>query len=716
MSEPFSSDYWYRVATLKPRLRAHARVHRHEYRGQPWYVLQDTSTGRHHRFSPEAYAVIGPMDGRRTVQAIWEAAAASLGERAPTQVEIIRILAQLHAADLLQSDVPPDSAEILERQQRQRRARWRRQLLSPLAWRFPLFDPERLLARLAPLARPAFTRLAALAWLVTVGTALVLAGMHWEPLTHNIADRVLSAENLFLLWLLYPVVKGLHELGHGLAAKHWGAEVHEAGVMLLVFVPVPYVDASSTWAFPDKARRMAVSAAGIGVELLLAALALLLWLSAEPGLVRTLAYDVMLIGGVSTLLFNGNPLLRFDGYYVLADAIEIPNLAARANRYLGYLMQRYAFGLAEAASPAGTPGERAWFVLYAIASFLYRMAVILFIVLFIAGKSLAAAAALGVWALATQVAWPLARGVHFVLASPSLRDRRVRALAASAALAAVLGALFVVPAPHATRAEGVVWLPEDAAVRAETAGFVRQVRVAPNTPVRAGQVLMACEAPLLEARVRVLEARLAELQARLNALRERDERVQAQVLRDELEAVEASLARERERTRSLLVRSPSDGTFVVPDGRELEGRFVRQGELLGYVVDAAEPAVARVIVPQDDIGLVRNGTRRVQIKLAAQPERTLEARIRHEVPAARERLPSAALGTAGGGPVAVDPSDAQGLTALEPVFQLDLALPEGARIPRKGGRVYVRFEHGDEPLAQQWLRRGRQLFLSRIDA
>jgi putative peptide zinc metalloprotease protein len=156
-------------------------------------------------------------------------------------------------------------------------------------------------------------------------------------------------------------------------ARRWGGEVHEIGLMLLVFSPVPYVDASSAWGFRDKRKRMVVGGVGIAVELFLGALALFVWLMVEPGMVRAVAYNVMLISGVSTLLFNGNPLLRFDGYYVLADAIEVPNLGARSNTYLGYLFQRYVLGIRTAESSAHSNGERAWMVVYGITSFFYRI-------------------------------------------------------------------------------------------------------------------------------------------------------------------------------------------------------------------------------------------------------------------------------------------------------------------------------------------------------
>ena len=158
------------------------------------------------------------------------------------------------------------------------------------------------------------------------------------------------------MWIAYPLVKGLHELGHGLTIQRWGGEVHELGLMLLVFIPVPYVEASAATTFPSKSRRMLVGAAGVMVELLLASLALLVWLSVEPGWVRDLAFDITVIGGVSALLFNGNPLLRFDGYYVFSDLLEIPNLASRSQRYYAYLGKRYLLGIAG----LGVAGSGPW--------------------------------------------------------------------------------------------------------------------------------------------------------------------------------------------------------------------------------------------------------------------------------------------------------------------------------------------------------------------
>ncbi|NIR31420.1 MAG: HlyD family efflux transporter periplasmic adaptor subunit [Gammaproteobacteria bacterium] len=714
MNESVFNPFWYRVAGLKPRLRSHAQIHRHHYRGQPWYVLQDHSSGRHHRFTPAAHAVIGLMDGKRTVHEIWETAAQRLVEDAPTQTETIQILARLHAADLLQCDVSPDTAEVFERHERQRGTQRRKHFSNPLSIRFPLLDPEGVLEGLAPLSHWLFSWLGALLWIGVVASGATLAAVHWDDLTHNLTDRLLSVQNLLLLWLTYPVIKAIHELAHGLAIKVRGGEVHEAGIMLLVFMPVPYVEASASSSFPYKTHRMLVGAAGIGAELFLAALALFVWLNVEPGIVHTVAYNTMLIGGISTLFFNGNPLLRFDGYYVLADAVEIPNLGPRSARYIGYLLQRYVFGLRDAESPATTSGERVWFIGYGVTSFIYRMFILFFIVVFIASKFFIAGIVLGIWALFMQIGLPLYKGVKFLAGNPQVRRRRLRVLCSTAGMVVLVALLvFVVPMPLSTRAEGIVWLPERAVVRSGTQGFIRRLLAESDSVVQPGDPLILCEDPLLDSRVDVLDARLAELEARFNAVEQKD-RVEAEVVKEELKTVEAALERARERKDELVIRSPAAGVFVVPRVHDLPGRFARQGDLLGYVLDDSEVTL-RVVVTQADIGLVRRHTEGVEVKLAGEPADTFPATVRREVPAADDRLPSAALGTAGGGPIPVDPSDPKGLKALQPVFEFELALTSGVRVPHKGARAFVRFDHGAEPLFKRWYRRGRQLFLKRFD-
>ncbi len=714
MSETLFSPSWYRVAMLKPRIRSHARILRQSFRDQVWFVLQDVAAERAHRFSPAAHHFIGLMDGQRTVQELWDATSTQLGDAAPTQEEVIRLLGQLHAADALLCDVPPDSMEVFRRHQKHERMQWKRRLWTPLALRFPLIDPDRFLVRTLPWVRPLMSWFGMLVWLAVVTAGAVLAASHWTDLTADISDRVLNPGNLVLLWFVYPVVKTLHELGHAYVTRKWGGEVHEIGIMLLVLSPVPYVDASAAWGFTDKYRRMAVGAAGILVELFLGSLALFVWLAVEPGVVRTLAYNVMLISGVSTVLFNGNPLLRFDGYYVLADALEIPNLGTRSNRYLGYLFQRYAVRVADAESPANSTGERFWLLSYGIASFLYRIFISFVIILFIAGKFFAIGILLAIWAIATQVVMPVGKALAFLLSSPTLRRKRMRAVSISVAIASgVAILLFVVPFPHWTRAEGVVWVPEEAQLRAGAEGFIVKVVAPADSEVQRGAPLVQAEEPFLATRAAMLKAQVLELEAKYDALLPTD-LVQAAMIREQLVAAQSSLRRARERESELVYRSPANGRFVVPNAVDLPGRFVNKGQLIGYVVQPGE-MTARVVLTQDDVAKVRQEVRGVEVMLSGWGAHPLEAKLRRVVPGASQQLPTAALGTAGGGSIVVDPRDKNGTATLSQVFQVDLTIPGEHGSEYLGSRVFVRFDHGYEPAGIQIYHAFRRLLLRQFN-
>jgi putative peptide zinc metalloprotease protein len=710
MAKTLFSTNWYRVASLRPRLRSHAQIHRQVFRKQIWYVLQDHVNGRFHRLTPAAYHVVTLMNGRRTVQDIWEIVVEKLEGDLPTQDEVVRLLGQLHNTDLISGDIPPDLEELAYRSGVQKRRSLIMKIRNPMALRFPLIDPDRFLELSLPLVRPIFTKLGFLLWTALVVYGVVLMATNWTALTADFIDKALAAQNLLLVLIAYPMIKALHELGHGYATKVWGGEVHEMGIMLLVFLPVPYVDASASSAFASKWRRAIVGGAGIMVEMALAVLALIVWLNTEAGIVRAFAYNVMLVAGASTVLFNGNPLLRFDGYYVFGDVIEIPNLGTRANRYFLYLIKRYLFGVPDLTSPATSEGERAWMFLYSIASFVYRFFIILGIALFVATKLFFVGILLAVWAVFQSLILPFLRGIQYLVQSRELLHRRRRAIAlTAAATCAVLVVLLGIPVPYATITQGVMWIPERSIVRTGTDGTVVAILARPNSIVRKGQVLLRLDDPSLEAKLRVIRSDLRISRLRFAASQIND-KVQTKILREQIHHLEAAERQIFQQTEDLIVRSPIDGTFVVPQGADLQGRFLEKGDLVAYVVDHRGPVV-RVVVTPRDVDLVRSRVRGVVVRFADHLDRKVRAHIRREVPSARDELPSKVLGVPYGGPVSISPRDPDQRRALEHVFQFDLALDTDVSTRMLGIRAYVRFDHGSEPIVWRIFRSIRQLFL-----
>lgn len=710
MSESLFSTYWYRVAHLRPSLRDSAQVSRHIYRGQTWYVFRNALNGRNHRFNASAYALIGQMDGQRTVQQLWEAAEKTSTDQVPTQDEVIRLLGQLHEADLIQSDILPSTIELFKQVQGQQNRTWKKKIANPFSLKFPLWDPDRFLERWEFLISPLLTRNAFILWLMIVLSALAMTVVHWTELTSRLSDQLFSPSNLLLLWLVYPVVKVFHEFGHAFAVKKWGGEVHEMGIILLALTPLPYVEASSSAAFSDKQQRIVVAAMGMVVELLLASLALFVWLNVEPGLISALAYNVMLIGGVSTVLFNGNPLLRYDGYYMLADLVEIPNLGQRSTRYLGYLLQKYVLGFADVRSPITASGEKGWFAIYGPISFVYRILIMIGLILLVSSHFFTIGVLIAIWGAISLLLLPAIRTLSNFFNSPGARQKRPRIVAVSSVVAlGMMLLLFIFPMPLWTTTQGVVWLPEQSVIRAGTDFEVVEILAAVEKSVDQGAPLIRGGNPFLQAEIKVLNAQLQELYATYHA-QPLHERVKRKMIMAEIELLKGDLKQSQDDLEKLLVRSPSSGKFILVDAQNLPGRFIHQGDLLGYIVAEHRPTV-RAVVRQSDIGLVRERVTGVKIRLAEQIADSVSATIERIVPAADIQLPTAALGTTGGGDIQVDPTDPEGLRALETIFQLDISLPEQIANPHIGGRVYVKFEHGTMPLAMQWYRSLRQLFL-----
>jgi putative peptide zinc metalloprotease protein len=713
MGRSVFSQSWHNAAQLRPRLLPHSRIFPHTYRGKRWFVLQDSTGGKYHRLSPGAYALVSRMNGVLTMQQLWDDACRASGDAIPTQDEMVELLMQLHSNDLLHCDVTPDTAELFERYKKRKRQKWKQWLMQPTSLKIPLLDPEAFLTRFAHHFSWLFSPRGAILWIVVVLPSILLAGEHWNELTFNLSDQVLSSGNLLVLALVYPIVKAIHELGHGFATKVWGGSVHEMGLMFLVFVPVPYVDASAASAFRSKQRRMIVGAAGMMAEVFLAAIAMYVWVLVEPGVVRAVAFNVMLIAGVSTVIVNGNPLLRYDGYFILADFIEMPNLGQRGQKYLTYLSDRYLFGAKEIESPDETPSEKRWLANYTVLAWFYRIFVTVSIIFFVASEFFIFGVILAIWAAFGLFIMPLWKAGKHLLESPTLHRYRARAikLVISFVVAVLLFGLFV-PMPLRTQTEGVVWLPDQALVRAGVNGTVQGWLVEPGTLVHRGTAMLRMDDPLLATELTVARAKVAELEARYN-VEHFVNQVQSAVLLQQLEHERSSLERVNERYQELIVYSETEGILTVPKAQDMAGQYFKKGELLGYLMDSKQ-LIARVAVTQDNIDLVRNRFKSVALRYADSIPNDYDVKVLRETPSGLMELPTAALSQNGGGTIPVDPNDSNGLKTLERIFFVDLSLPAEAIPAAFGGRVHVRFDHIGEPLLRQFYRRVRQLFLSRF--
>ncbi len=713
MRESLFSPLWHRVAELMPRVGSDVIVRQQHSRGQVWHVLIGGTTGRQSRINHSAYQFVGCCDGQHTVQQIWDSLLRNLRDDAPTQDEVIQVLAQLAEQGFVDYGVPADIQAQTRRRDR-RASRRRRANVNPLAFRVPLGDPSRVLRALRDFAEPLFHPWAWWFWLAVMVLTLAGAVSHWDVLVRHADTYMATPQYLLLAWILFPFIKAVHELAHGLAVQHWGGEVHEAGIGLFVLTPAPYVDASASAGFRRRSQRAAVAGIGIMVELLIAAIAMVLWFNLQPGLARDAAFVALFIASVSTLLFNANPLLNFDGYYVLCDALDLPNLGPRSRGYWINLMRRLVHGGAAVRAMQTAPGERKWLLAYAPLSIGYRLGLSVLIVLWVGHHSLVLGLMIAAFVLYAVIVMPLWRTARAVLpgAPGAVSNGRARIAVTGTVLALVL-LVFAVPLPFRTAAWGVVWLPDHARTRPQIDGFVASFAARDGESVVPGQLLLTLTDPALLAQRVALASELRQLSAqRIDALS--GDMLRSTNLREELQRVQGDLALVEQRIAQLEVRSQAAGQLVMPRQQDLLGSYVQRGATLGYVLDRGEVGV-RAVLPERDAALIRESFRGVEVRLADAIHTTVAASLVRDVPAAGFELPGAALGDRGGGPFMTDPADRDGLTSVEPLVSIDLLLPENA-LRRVGGRAWVRFDHGAQPLAVQAWRRLRQMFLQNFRA
>lgn len=716
MSEAFSSQEWYRVADAKPRLRRDVEVRRHIYLGRPWHVLTDATGGKVHRLTPAAFAIVGRMDGTASVAEIWQNVQREHGQDTPTQDEVIKLLTQLHNGDLLAGADRPLLDDLLERRDKENRQSLKKLLLNPLSVTVPLIDPNRFLGHLVK----AMDVLPRWAWWLLAGViivpALLMLPLHWSALTNRGLEGFLDLENLLLVAFIYPIVKAIHEIGHGVTIRARGGQVHEMGLMFIAFYPIPYVEASASLAFPSKWDRAAVAGAGVLVEVVIAAVAFYVWVGAEPGLGRTIAYNTMLISGLSTLVVNGNPLLRFDGYHVLCDVIEIPNLGKRGNDWWGEVARVHVLGTRERDRMPVLKWERFWFILYPPAAFAYRVFISFTIALFVATTYRALGIALAIWSLMLSLVWPIAKTAHKALTDHRIKAAGSRAVFGGALVVVLLfGVVFLVPIPHRVSTEGVVWLPRDAIIRAKGAGVVETVHAKHGQDIEAGALLIHMSAPERVMALQQQDARIDRLESEYSASLIND-RSAAVGLREALDVAKRSRDDAAARIEDLTLQAQLAGTLDLPNSNDMAGRFLQEGEAVGYILPEGQ-RVVRVMVRQDSIGLVRRELQSISLRFAHDLATIHQARIKREVPAGAAQLPSPVFSLDGGGTFATLPTGEGDLRIVGRAFQFDVELLDPpADPPPFGVRAHVLFDFQPKPAGIQLGRSLRSLFLSAFDA
>ena len=723
VERPTFHESWYRVADLRPRLLTSVKVYRQHFRGKMWYVLENSSNNSFSRISSDAYNFIGLLDGKRTVAEVWQICNDRYGDMAPTQPEVIQLLGNLYCSNLLYAELAPDSESLFNRYHTRIKRQIQGFLSNLLFMKIPIFDPDHILNRWLNVFGWFFSWFGFVLWLGVISTALYFVIGNLSELFNQSRD-ILNPGNFIFLYISVIIIKICHEFGHAFSCKRFGklngsgGEVHVMGIMFLIFIPLPFVDASSAWAFRRKWHRAVVGMAGVMVELFCAAIAVFIWVNTSTGTLHIIAYNIMFIASVSTILFNANPLLRFDAYYVLSDIIEIPNLSQRAKNYLYYLVKRYSWGLKTALNPAHSVGEIIWFFFYGIASTAYRVFISIRILLFL-NKRLPEELFIlvPIFAGSAVLAWcivPVLKFIRYLATSNELARNRFRAISSTiGTLAMLLAAIGIVRVPEHFRMEGIVEPVNLAIVHAENAGFITDFLPSDQKVTADKDTLIKEVNPKLEAEKKRLLAELDSLKAR-ERLEETRDIAAAQIIEKQIGTMNEKIAKVNSDLASLDIKASLSGTWYSPDIENAKDLYLRRGQQIGMVADMNDLRIRATAGQKLALLLIDEDAKKVEMKVKGRPKVKFSGKIEEIFPAGQKILPSQALGYAVGGSMPTEVNDPKGITAAENFFEVRVQPQDDEVRLFSGQRVIVRVEMSPKPLIFQWWRSLRQLFQRRF--
>lgn len=635
----------------RPRLRSDVRFHFQQDKDGPVYVIEDLANRKYVQIGLPEYQFLRSLDGNKTVSELIAGNARKQKEHALAEEEVISLLRWLLDQGFLQ----PLSADQSSRRNTAGKGAPKQKskgIAALLFMKIAIGNPDRFFSRAAILFGWTFSIPFFIAWLALIIVALVLVSDDFRSLGNTLGTVVLPSNWLMLL-VVFVLLKFVHEVWHGIAMKRFGGIIPEWGVQLIAMItPLTYVDASASWSLPTRRQRWVVAAAGMYIELGIAAVAVIVWSSTSAGIVNTLAANIILVASMVTVLFNANPLMRFDGYYMLSDAVGIRNLGSKGSMMLNWLGKRVILGMKSLPLPMGTGNNRIFLGVYGLTSAVWRLFLMFSILIIVANLfrgagvvlaviSLAGSIGMGLWTIGHQL-WSRADGLNLQVALG-----RILVI-----LVVTSGVLYFVRINPAPTAPAVARYEGKSVVRVDCPGFVESLQVKSGVFVEKGQLLIQMvnqeELALLE-KIRV-EAKRTDLES-LDHFR-KDETALYEASRKKVEGLNERLASQSEKVSTLEVRAPISGQVLLDDRANFEGRYLATGEELLSIVPGSGLELL-IAASQDSISsLGGEAGQHVRVRLFGRQEERVAVLQRIES-RATTGLPHPALSAAFGGPLPV---------------------------------------------------------------
>lgn len=606
---------------VKLRTRGDLGITEQRYEGRLCHVVKDPVSLKYYRFNAQEYFVFERLNGRLTLEEIRKDFERRFAPDRLTLEDLEGFARQLVTAGLVQHESPNAGRQLFEKRGKQHRMKRFATITNILYIKLPVFDPDRLLTWMIKYTKWIFTKTFLWASVVLMLSAALFVAFHYRTFYDKLPayQEFFAFRTLLYMWIALGGVKIIHEFGHGLSCKAFGGESHEMGFLFMCFSPALYCNVTDSWTVADKWKRITISFAGIWVELIIASLATFVWwYTPHWPFVNNVAMCLMVLCSVSTFVFNANPLMRFDGYYILADWLEVPNLRERSNRYLTGLFQENCLGIEVPPEHYMAPGRKALFIGYAVLSFVYRWFVTVSILFFLANwlkpyklESLSVLLALG--ALASMIFWPTFRTVKSIRQRGRLPDmKRNRVAMTMTVLAGLVAAFLFLPLPVArVREVGLIQVNEGSRefVHVAESGILSEVLVHDGMVVRKDQDIGRFKNEQFEFDRRQFEAEREAAESQINSIRSRlaaigpDPAIRSRLERELVDArnsharAQALLAKQNELiANTAVLKAPRPGVIMNAPRKDDIFRTWEKGDGKPFCT-IGDPKNLRVLIP-----------------------------------------------------------------------------------------------------------------------
>lgn len=721
------NDRFAKVRGVCALLRSDLEISRQVYQNEPVYVIHDPVSFASHRVPLETYRILTALGPGRTLDDVFGKLVFEDVFAHEDEAEFFDLVTMLFRNSMIV--LPFHDGRRIFGVSEQISVRVRRgRLMSLLFMQVPLANPDGFLNGTIHKVSWLFSRTFFVVWMLAAVAAVAVVASRFSELSAPFSG-LLATGNLPFLWASFVVLKIWHEFGHGYACKKYGGRVPEMGTILIAGNPLAYVDATAAWSFPERTKRLIVMLGGMYFESLIAIPAVFVWAFASNPLVQACAFNVLVSATLVTVFFNLNPLMKFDGYFILSELLGIQNLRSRSEKYIHSILKRVCLGL-NVEPAAESAGLKALFVTYGISSAVYRVWLVLSISMMVAQRFFMLGVMMAVFYIGSSLWATIKRTGRYLLLNPETESVRNRSRFVAAGLAVGIPAIvLLLPVPFGVVADGVIGAETEHYVRVDTPGEfgrfevggvgvggvddaienVIERKVGNAVAVGLGTPLVSLTNHTVASELKVLEARRVETEIAWQIACTKNA-ADAARLASKLKRITNELDESRLANGQLKIESPANGHLVQHLPHSTFGTYLERGTVVAVVIDG-HPVLRTWLSEEQLKTTVSESGTEVRFCMAGRSLQTHSGKILNVQPAAQSVFTEQALTFAGGGTILVDPETG---ATLEPMFQVEI-LPNDATmdLTNHGGRISLRFQRANESIGQ-WAVRNCLRFLHRL--